>query len=75
MTSAVTCRTNAREELRLQIGTLRFDLDTLAAQLPKETRKKAKALNQTFFKKVCPKTYCLHTMNPSRRCQYRIWPG
>lgn len=45
-------RTKAKEELRLQIGTLRFDLDTLSAQLPKQERKKAKALYQTFFKKV-----------------------
>ena len=59
----------------MQIGTLRFDLDTLAAQLPKETRKKAKALNQTFFKKVCPDAYSLHTMNPTCICQYRLRLG
>lgn len=51
---STTCRTKAKEELRLQIGTLRFDLDVLSAQLPKQERKKAKALNQTFFKKVSP---------------------
>ena len=49
---ALACRTKAKEELRLQIGTLRFDLDTLSSQLPKQDRKKAKALSQTFFKKV-----------------------
>lgn len=31
---------------------MRFDLDTLSAQLPKEERKKAKALNKTFFKEA-----------------------
>lgn len=51
--------TKAKEELRLQIGTLRFDLDTLSAQLPKQDRKKAKALNQTFFKKADELDYAI----------------
>lgn len=38
----------------MQIGTLRFDLDILASQLPKPEKKKAKALTQTFFKQASP---------------------
>jgi len=51
--------TKAREELRLQIGTLRFDLDVLAAQLPKQDKKKAKALSNTFFKQADDLDYAI----------------
>ena len=54
------CRTSAKEELRLQLGNLRMDLETLSAQLPKEERKKAKALNKTFLKEV----FCFFTTPP-----------
>lgn len=50
------CRTNAREELRLQAGTLRFDLNTLIAQKDKTGRKAAEALKKDFLLKV-PKRY------------------
>ena len=47
------CRTAAREELRLQLGTLRFDLNTLGATKPgKSDKKKAILLKQDFIKKV-----------------------
>lgn len=52
---AVVCachRTNAREELRLQAGTLRFDLNTLIAQKDKPSRKAAEALKKDFLLKV-----------------------
>ncbi len=48
------CRTEAREELRRQIGTLRFDLSSLAAGLDKPKRKEAARLQKAFFQKVSP---------------------
>lgn len=50
------CRTEAREELRRQVGTLRFDLSSLAAGLDKPKRKEAARLQKDFFQKVmyCP---------------------
>jgi photosystem II oxygen-evolving enhancer protein 3 len=56
--------TNAREELRLQIGTLRFDLDTLASQLPKADKKKAQALAKTFFKQADQLDYAIRCKDP-----------
>lgn len=44
--------TEAREELRRQVGTLRFDLNTLAGVKGKEDRKKALALNKSFIAAV-----------------------
>eukprot|EP00798_Chlamydomonas_sp_ICE-L_P013055 gene13055-3659_t len=45
--------TDAREELRRQVGTLRFDLGTLAsAKVGKADKKKAIALNKDFLTKV-----------------------
>ena len=46
------CRTEAREELRRQVGTLRFDLSSLAAGLDKPKRKEAARLQKDFFQKV-----------------------
>lgn len=46
-------RTQAREELRRQIGTLRFDLNTLAtAKTGKDEKKKALALRKSFISAV-----------------------
>ena len=45
-------RTQAREELRLQTGTLRFDISTLASQLDKSKRKEALKLGDAFYSKV-----------------------
>uniref|UniRef100_A0A0D6R181 Oxygen-evolving enhancer protein 3, chloroplastic n=1 Tax=Araucaria cunninghamii TaxID=56994 RepID=A0A0D6R181_ARACU len=42
--------TSAREELRLQVGTLRFDLNTLSAKLDKTKRKAVGELKKTFLK-------------------------
>jgi len=39
----------AREEVRRQVGYLRFDLDNLISQAPKDTRKEAKALKLAFI--------------------------
>ena len=46
------CRTEAREQLRRQVGTLRFDLNTLAQAKPKEEKKKALELRKDFIAKV-----------------------
>lgn len=45
-------RTAAREELRLQVGTLRFDLNALAEGKDKAGRKTALALKKDFLKKA-----------------------
>ena len=47
-------RTAAREELRLQVGTLRFDLNALAEGKDKASRKKALGLKADFLKKARP---------------------
>jgi photosystem II oxygen-evolving enhancer protein 3 len=45
--------TEAREELRRQLGTLRFDLNSLATAKPgKEEKKKALALRKDFIRSV-----------------------
>merc|ERR1711869_160462 len=41
--------TEAKEALRLQVGTLRFDLNTLAATKPKSEKKSALAAKKKFF--------------------------
>lgn len=46
------CRTEAREELRRQVGTLRFDLNTLASTKGKEAKKDALAARKEFIKAV-----------------------
>ena len=45
-------RTSAREELRLQLGTLRFDLNILASALDKPKKKAAEAAKKAFLSKV-----------------------
>jgi len=44
--------TEAREQLRRQVGTLSFDINTLSAQLPKGARKEAEALKKSFNSEV-----------------------
>lgn len=52
-TGSACRRTEAREQLRRQVGTLRFDLNTLASsKAGKEDKKKALALGKAFIKKV-----------------------
>lgn len=46
------CRTEAREELRRQVGTLRFDLNTLASTKSKEAKKDALAARKEFIRAV-----------------------
>lgn len=45
-------RTEAREELRRQVGTLRFDLNTLASTKGKEAKKDALAARKEFIRAV-----------------------
>lgn len=56
-------RTEAREELRRQVGTLRFDLNTLASTKGKEAKKDALAARKEFIRAVsitsCAMAYCL----------------
>lgn len=47
-------RTSAREELRLQVGTLRFDLNTLSSKLDKSKRKQVNDQKKVFLKEVGP---------------------
>jgi photosystem II oxygen-evolving enhancer protein 3 len=58
--------TNAREELRLQAGTLRFDLNTLIAQKDKTGRKAAEALKKDFLLKVDELDYAIRKKDPSK---------
>merc|ERR1719498_781772 len=44
--------TQAKELMRLQVGTLRFDLDTLASAKTKAEKKEARAANDAFFNEV-----------------------
>jgi hypothetical protein len=53
------CRTEAREELRRQVGTLRFDLNTLASTKPKEAKKEALAARKEFIRAVSANTSLL----------------
>ena len=48
------CRTDAREELRLQLGTLRFDLGVLGEGLGKVQKKEVIDLKKNFFAAVSP---------------------
>lgn len=50
-----TSRTQAREELRNQVGNLRFDLNTLieSGDKSKADKKSAQALKKDFLLKVC----------------------
>lgn len=55
--------TEAREELRRQVGTLRFDINSLSAQLPKPARKEAEALKATFVKEVSDLDFAIRKKN------------
>ena len=43
------CRTEGREQLRLQAGTLRFDINSVADTLPKAAKKDVLAAKNEFF--------------------------
>ena len=62
------CRTEAREELRRQVGTLRFDLSSLAAGLDKPKRKEAARLQKDFFQKVSWHSIQSDKSHTSRTC-------
>lgn len=58
------CRVEAREQLRRQVGTLRFDLNALAEVKPKEEKKKAQALKKEFLNQVRHyPTHCAHALH------------
>jgi hypothetical protein len=46
------CRTEGREQLRRQVGTLRFDINALADTLPKAGKKDALAAKKVFISEV-----------------------
>lgn len=58
--------TEAREELRRQVGTLRFDINTLSAQLPKSARKEADALKKAFVTEVSDLDFALRAKNKEK---------
>ena len=55
--------TEAREQLRRQVGTLRFDINSLSAQLPKEARKETEALKKAFASEVASLDFALRKKN------------
>lgn len=55
--------TEAREELRRQVGTLSFDINTLAAQLTKADRKEAEALKKTLKTEVTALDFAIRKKN------------
>ena len=64
----VVRRTDAREELRLQLGTLRFDLGVLGESLGKDKKKEVQNLKKTFFAAVrapCPATLHAFPSDPA----------
>lgn len=54
-------RTQAREELRNQVGNLRFDLNTLieSSSKSKADKKQAQSLKKDFLIKVCRHATCM----------------
>jgi photosystem II oxygen-evolving enhancer protein 3 len=58
--------TEAREQLRRQVGTLNFDIDSLAAQLPKDARKEALALKQTFKSEVADLDFAIRKKDKTK---------
>lgn len=59
------CRTQGRNELRRQIGTLRFDINALADGLPKAAKKEALAARADFLAAVEKLDYALVKKNGS----------
>ena len=55
--------TEAREQLRRQVGTLRFDINALSAQLPKAARKETEALKKSFVSEVSDLDFALRKKN------------
>ena len=57
--------TEAREELRRQVGTLRFDLNALASAKPAEAKKAALAAKKEFIAQVEALDFALRKKNQS----------
>merc|ERR1711939_1071831 len=55
--------TEARESLRLRVGTLRFDLNTLVEAKPKAEKKIAAAAKKQFFSDVEKVDYAIREKN------------
>jgi photosystem II oxygen-evolving enhancer protein 3 len=55
--------TEAREELRRQVGTLSFDINTLASSLGKADRKEAEALKKTLKAEVTALDFAIRKKN------------
>ncbi len=49
---SLQCRTEGKNELRRQVGNLRFDLNVLIDTLPKAARKDANASKVAFYKEI-----------------------
>jgi len=58
--------TLAREELRGQLGTLRFDINTVAETLGKDGKKKALAAKVDFLKAADGLDFAIRTKNPEK---------
>lgn len=58
--------TLAREELRGQLGTLRFDINTLASQLPKDARKAVLALKTDFVTATDDLDFAIRKKDPAK---------
>lgn len=72
------CRTEAREDLRNQVGNLRFDLNTLieGSSKSKADKKSATQLKKDFLIKVCACLTC-QDLSAARlySCCLRLFPG
>ena len=58
--------TEAREQLRRQVGTLNFDINALASQLPKDARKDVLSLKQAFKSEVEDLDFALRKKDKAR---------
>lgn len=58
--------TEAREQLRRQVGTLSFDINSLAAQLPKPARKEALSLKNAFKAEVADLDFAIRKKDQAK---------
>lgn len=59
----VACRTEGRNELRRQIGTLRFDINAVADTLPKAAKKDVLAAKADFLAAVDKLDFAMRKKN------------
>jgi photosystem II oxygen-evolving enhancer protein 3 len=57
------CRTQGREELRRQLGTLRFDINVVADTLPKAAKKDVLAAKNEFLAAVDKLDFAMRKKN------------